>query len=130
MRFSVSSGAWTTRPRFATIVAICPLGTGSTARSAISQEGLHLVEDRRCDLLLRCLRNRPLPGCPEEGHFVLGRVEADVGTGDVVEDEQVCAFADELFPRALEAGVTGLGGEPHEELPVAATVSELREDVC
>src|ERR1700755_1602191 len=129
MRFSVSSGAWTTRPRFSTIVAICPLGTGSTARSAISQEGLHLVEDRRCDLLLRCLRNRPLAGWREKGHFVVGRVEADVGTGDVVENEEVGALPGKLLSRTLEAGVGRLGREADEELTVAAAFAELREHV-
>src|SRR6266516_3408667 len=60
MRRSVASGAWTTRARFSTIVEICPLGSGSTARSAMAHQSLHLVEDRGGDLLLRCLRRRRL----------------------------------------------------------------------
>src|SRR5215471_12058349 len=92
-RRSVSSGAWTTRPRLAAIVLISPFGTGSTARSAIADQGLHLVENRRCNLLLRCFRNSSLSGCREKRHFVVGRVEADVGAGDVVEDEEVGALA-------------------------------------
>src|SRR6185312_13064939 len=85
----VSSGAWTTRPRFSTIVEISLPGAGSTARSAISQQRLHLVEDRACDLLLRCLRHGPLGFGRQERHLVLVRVEADVGSRDVVEDEEV-----------------------------------------
>src|SRR2546423_6870951 len=124
MSRSASSGAWTTRPRFSTIVEICPLGTGATARSAIPQQGLHLVEDRGGDLLLRRLRDRPLASCSEERHLVLVRVEADVGSRDVVEDEEVGALARELLPRALEAGRARLGGEADEKLAVVAAVAE------
>src|SRR6185437_13370661 len=100
-RRSVSSGAWTTRPRFSTIVEICPLGAGSTARSAIGDQRLDLVEDGRRDLVLRRLGNRPLGRCSEERHLVLVRVEADVGSAHVVEDEEIGALAGELLPSAL-----------------------------
>src|SRR5436309_8943355 len=128
-RRSVWSGAWTTRPRFSTIVWISPFRAGSTARSAISDQGLHLVENCRGNLLLRCFRNRPLPGCREEGHFVGRRVEADVPARDVVEDEEVGALARELLPRALEAGLPGLGGEADEDLACAAALAQHREHV-
>src|SRR2546423_970706 len=101
---SVSSGAWTTRPRFSTMVEICPLGAGSSARSAIPDQRLHLVQDRRGDLVLRGLRNRALACCREERHLGLVRVEADVGSRDVVEDEEVGALAGELLPRTLQPG--------------------------
>src|SRR6185437_1670408 len=100
-RRSVSSGAWMTRPRFSTIVEICPLGAGSTARSAIGDQRLDLVEDGRRDLVLRRLGNRPLGRCSEERHLVLVRVEADVGSAHVVEDEEIGALAGELLPSAL-----------------------------
>src|SRR3954469_19544774 len=129
IRRNVSSGAWTTRPRFPTIVWISPFRAGSIARSAISDQGLHLVEDRRCDLPLRCFRNRPLSGCREEGHLVVDRVEPDVRAGDVVEDEEVGALACQLVARAIEAGLARLGGEADEELAVAAPFAEGREHV-
>src|SRR3954451_21230517 len=129
MRRSVSSGAWTTRPRLSAIVLISPFGTGSTARSAISDQGLHLVEDRCGNLLLRCFRNRPLAGCGEEGHLVVGGVEADVRARDVVEDEEVGPFARELLAGPLDARLARLGGEADEELAVVAALPERREHV-
>src|SRR6266496_1012697 len=86
---SVSSGAWTTRARFSTMVEICPLGAGSTARSATPDQCLHLVEDRSGDLVLRRLRHFPLAGGRDERHLVLACVKADVGARDVVEHEEV-----------------------------------------
>ena len=90
-RRSASCGAWTTRARFATIAATRSAGAGAKAGSA--KQALHLVEDRGCDLVLRRLRDRPLAAAArEERHFVVGRLEADVGAADVVEDEQVCVL--------------------------------------
>src|SRR5215471_6084950 len=86
---SVSSGAWTTRPRFSTMVEIWTLGTVSTARSAMLHQLLDLVEDRHGDLVLGRLRDPPFAGCREERHLVLVRVEADVGSRDVVENEDI-----------------------------------------
>src|SRR5262245_54280504 len=103
------------------MVRISPFGTGSTARSAISDQGLHLVEDCCCNLLLRCFRNRTLSRCREESHLVVGGVEADIRTGNVVEDEEIGAFPRQLLARTLEAEVTRLRCEAHEELAVAAT---------
>src|SRR5512135_3002542 len=87
-RRSVSSGAWITRPRFSTIVEICSPGAGATARSAIREQGLHFVEDRAGDLGLRRLRHRSLAAGGEEHHLVVVGVESDVGSRDVVEDEE------------------------------------------
>src|SRR5438874_9152875 len=129
MSRSVSSGAWTTRPRFSTIVEICPLETGATARSAIPQQRLHLVEDRGGYLVLRRLRDRSLAGWSKERHLVLVRVETDVGSRDVVEDEEVGALVGQLLPRALEAGWAGFGREADEELAVAGAFAQGREDV-
>src|SRR5215831_16059700 len=110
-RRSVSSGAWTTRPRLSAIVFSSPFGTGSTARSAITDQSLHLVEARSRDLVLRGFRQCALAGCREERHLVVGGVEADVRARDVVEDEEVGALARELRPRALEPALARLGGE-------------------
>src|SRR4029079_13508347 len=130
IRRNVSSGAWTTRPRLSAIVRISPpFWTGSTRRAAMSDQGLLLVEDRRCNFLLRCFRNRPLAGCREQRHLVVGRVEADVGSRDVVDDEDVGTLARELLSRALDARCARLCGETDEELALAAATAERREDV-
>src|SRR5215471_19468815 len=100
------------------MVRISPLGTDSTARSAISDQSLHLVEDRSCNLLFWCFRNRALSGCREKGHLVVGGVEADVRSRDVVEDEEIGALARELRPRALEPALARLGGEADQQLAV------------
>src|SRR4051812_13116610 len=75
-RRSVSTGACTTRPRLATIAPTRSEGAGAAAGSA--KQLLHLVEDRRGDLVLRRLRERPLAGRQEERDLVVGRIEADV----------------------------------------------------
>ena len=98
---SVSAGAWTTRARLATIAATRSAGAGAAAGSA--KKRLHLVEDGRGDLLLRRLRHCALAARGEERHLVVGRVEADPGTGHVVVDEQIGVLARALLPRALEA---------------------------
>src|SRR5437773_6592621 len=81
-RRSASCGACTTRPRLATIAATRSAGAGATAGSA--KQALHLIEDRRCDLVLRRLSDRPFAGAANERHLVVGRLEADVGAADVV----------------------------------------------
>src|SRR3977135_155387 len=85
-RRSASCGAWTTRPRLATIAATRSAGSGARAGSA--KQALHLVENRGGDLLLRRLCNRPFATCVEQRHFVIARVETDIGPADVVEDEE------------------------------------------
>src|SRR2546423_2647800 len=86
-RRRASWGAWTTRPRFATIAATRSAGSGARAGSA--KQALHLVENRGGDLLLRRLRDDPFAASTEQRHFVVARVEADVAAAHVVEDEQV-----------------------------------------
>src|SRR6059058_2224317 len=66
---SVSTGACTTRARFAAIAATRSDGAGATAGSA--KQALHLVEDRRRDLRLRGLRDEPLAAGGNERHLVL-----------------------------------------------------------
>ena len=57
------------------------------------------------------------------------RVEADVRARHVVENEEIGALACKLRARALEAGLTGLGGEADEHLAVAAPLAQRREHV-
>src|SRR5262249_9205997 len=62
-----SGDACTPRARFATIAATRSAGLGATAGSA--KQPLHLVEDRRRDLVLRRLRDGALAAAVEERHL-------------------------------------------------------------
>src|SRR4051812_37442602 len=125
---SVSSAAWTTRRRLATTAATRSFATGATARSA--KEALHLVEDRRRDLVLRGFRQRPLGGNPRhQRHLVVGGVEADVRSRHIVVDDEIDVFAVQLVARSLEARVTLIRGEADEHLSGAARRAEGLEDV-
>src|SRR3954452_1127693 len=124
---SVSSDACTTRRRFATIASTRSDGAGATARSA--KQALHLVEDLRGDLLLGGLRERALTTCRNERHLVVARLEADVASPHVVEDEQICVLVRELRPGTLEAGLAQVGGEADEHLARDALCAERREHV-
>src|SRR5581483_300002 len=126
-RRSVSAGACTTRPRFATIAATRSAAAGAAAGSA--KEPLHLVEDRRRDLLLRRLRDEPLAGRRDDRHFVVRRLEADVGTADVVEDDEVGVLPVALLAGALEAALAVVGGEADEHLPRSPPLAERCEHV-
>ena len=84
---NVSSGAWTTRARFAAIAATRSAGSGAKAGSA--NQALHLVQDRRRDLVLRRLCDGSLPRRRHERDLVVPSVEADVVAPHVIEDEQV-----------------------------------------
>src|SRR6478752_7733200 len=126
-RRSVSSGAWMTRPRFLVTSRIRSEGLGATARSAKAR--LDLVEDRPRDLVLRRLGDRPLGRGRDQRHLVLCSVEADVGPPHIVEDDEIGALVGELLPCALEAVLSGLGGEADEELALAATLAQRREHV-
>src|ERR1700730_9882897 len=126
-RRSASCGAWTTRPRFATIAATRSAGSGARAGSA--KQALHVVENRGGDLLLRRLRDRPLATRAEQCHFVVGRVEADVGAAHVVEDEQIGLLRCELVACALEPAFALVGGESDQHLTGSAPLAERGEDV-
>src|SRR3954453_5751003 len=75
-RRSVSSEAWTTVRRFATISPTTSAGAGAYARSA--KTALDLVEDRCGDLVRRRLRHGALAVARHQRHLVVGCVEADV----------------------------------------------------
>src|SRR5579871_373697 len=118
-RRSDSSGACTTRPRFAVIDWRTSAGAGSRARSAIREKCLHFVEDQSGDFALRSLRKDAVAGGGDERDGVLGRVEADAGPRDVVEHEQVGALAFEFRARAIEAVLLRLRREPDDDLAIA-----------
>src|SRR6476620_8882738 len=118
-----------TRPRFAVIDSSRSAGAGCGARSAMPDKHLHFVEYQSRDLALRRLRKAAVAGGGDESDGVGGRVEADPGLRDVVEDEEVGAFALELRPRAVEAAFARLRSETDDELAVAAPRAERGEDV-
>src|SRR5260370_3812660 len=126
-RRTASWGAWTTRPRFATIAATRSAGSGARAGSA--KQALHLVENRGGDLLLRRFRDHSLSTCAEQRHFVVGRVEADVGAAHVVEDEQIGLLPRELLACALEPALALVGGESDQNLTGSAPLAERGENV-
>src|SRR5882672_1241472 len=116
-RRSRSAGACTTRARFAAIAATRSAGAGSTAGSA--KQALHLVEDRRRDLVLRRLREQTLARAGDERHLVVRRVE----------DEQIGVLVRTLLSRALEPERAVVGSEAHEQLPGPAARAERAEHV-
>src|SRR5437868_6572292 len=146
---SVSSGAWTTPPRFATMrriassdpILAAALRSGSSINASSSnavllkgsllRHQLHdLVEDLTCDSLLRRLPDSPLSHRRDQHDLVLGRVETDVVPRDVVEDDQIGSLRGQLLARAGEAGVAVVGGEADQQLPVTPPCAELREHVA
>src|SRR5215213_8493954 len=134
---SVSRGTWSTRARLATtrstVAAAVSASAGrrSVARSSMRllQQSLRLVEDRYRDPMLGCLPDSPFAIRRHEHDLVVRRVEADVRTGYVVEDEEVRALALELLACARQAGLAGVGRESDEDAAVARPPTELREDV-
>src|SRR5919202_2303360 len=123
-RRSVSSGACTTRPRFSTTRAIVCAGATSARCDGLSasstQQFLHLVQHHSCDLLFPRLFDLPLHVRRHEYDLVLRRVEADVASRYVVEDEEVRALALQLLARAGEARLAVVGREAADHLAIVA----------
>src|SRR4051794_4445595 len=113
-RRSASCDVCTTRPRLATIAPTRSAGAGAAAGSA--KQPLHLVEHSGRDLVLGGLRDRALAAGRDQRHLVVGRVEADVRTRHVVEDEQIGLLLGELPSRALQAVGAVVGRESDEKL--------------
>ena len=65
---------------------------------------------------------------PEDAHLVVVGVEADVGSGDVVEDDHVETLALQFAARPLEPLQPVLRGEADQEL-AAVVRRHLAEDV-
>src|SRR5919199_6333396 len=131
--WSDSSGAWTTVPRLSTTRRIVCAGVASrVCLSAASmpslEQSLGLVEDRRRDPRLRRLRHLPLALRGDDRHLVLYGVEADVGSGHIVVDDEIDLLASELLPRPLEP-LPRLGREPDQDLAVPAPLAERPQDV-
>src|SRR5712691_157621 len=85
-RRSVSSGAWTTRPRFETTAPIVRAASAVRMDSgSLTQQLLGLLYDRGGDSVFRGPVDSLFAVGPQEHDLVLGCVEADVPTRDVVE---------------------------------------------
>ena len=113
---SVSSGAWTTRPRFATIARDEVRGRRAATRR-LSQAGAppRRGSPPRSRPSAPWRRRARRPRAMSVTSLSAG-VEADVGARDVVEDEQVGVLARELLARALEPALALVGREADEHL--------------
>src|SRR6266702_3150970 len=122
---SVSSGACSTRARFATIASIVRAASAVLSGSgSLTQQLLRLLYDRRGDSVFRRFREPLLPVRAHQDDLVVRRIEAGVLAGDVVEDDQIDALACKLLARSFESAVTMLCGETDEHLPVRAPRAE------
>src|SRR5436190_13686578 len=77
---------------------------------------LHIVENGPGNLGLRPSGQRPRTVRGDECHLVLGRVEPDVASQDVVDDDEVQALVLQLVAGQLDGRFAVLGGEADEGL--------------
>src|SRR5215210_2616437 len=97
-RRSVSSGAWTTRPRFSATRRMTSEACAFSVLGPSANQPLHPVEDRDRDLRLGRLLDAPLAVPRHEHDLVVRGVEADVRPRHVVVDDEVDAFVGEHAP--------------------------------
>src|SRR5690348_8907285 len=122
---SVSSGACTTRARLSTSARTVSAASVVSMRSgSLTQQLLGRIYDRRGNSVFRGLLDPPLAGRRDEHHLVVLGIEADVGTGHVVVDDEIDPFAVEFLARARETLGPGLGGEPDQHLAVRSLLAE------
>src|SRR5688572_7143735 len=131
---SVSAGAWTTRARLAARRSSVSADEASAAGSlrastALLEQALDLVQDPGGARVLRCPRAPPVARLRQQRHLVLGRVEADAGSGHVVVDDEIEVLVCEHPPLALEPRLPHLGAEADENLAVALALAEPRKHV-
>src|SRR5207248_11250455 len=112
-----------------------PSGAHSRRRSALGALRLAApqlvdpIEDRVGDRLLGVDRELVLVLGVDERDRILLRLEADLGIGDVVEDDQVGALAHQLVACPARPPDAVLGGEADDRLALAALRSEAGKDV-
>src|SRR5918995_5045306 len=134
-RRSVSAGAWTTRARLAArrsrVSADEATAAGSLRASTapLLEQALDLVHDPSGDRVLGGLGEPALAGPGQQRHLVVGRVEADAGSGHVVVDDEIEVLVCEHPPLALEPSLPHLGAEADEDLAVALAFAEPSEHV-
>src|SRR3954451_7859642 len=92
-------------------------------------QALDLVENRRGDLSLWPPSYLPLAFREDDRDLVLLAVEADVGAGDVVDDDGVEALARELRASALDGPVAVLSGEADHGLIRSPAGGDAGHDV-
>src|SRR6476659_1562056 len=119
---SVSSSAWTTRATFSTTRSTVRAEVAaSTGRgSALIQQRDSLVEHRGRDPRLLRLGDALLPVAGNKEHLVVLRIEADVGSGHIVVDDQIDVLVREHRPFPLEAALAALGADGDDHLAVLA----------
>src|SRR3954471_22469315 len=100
-----------------------------TRRFSKRSQALDLVEDRRRDLRFRRAADLALTIRQHDRDLVLLAVEADVGAGDVVDDDGVEPLPGELRAPALDGPVAMLGGEPDHGLAGPASGGDAGDDV-
>src|ERR1041385_2969072 len=101
---SVSTSACTTRETFSTMRSTVRADdAASTGRgSVLIQQRDRLVEHLGRDSRLRCLSDASLPRARDQGPLVVLRVEPDVGSRNIVVDDEIDVLVREHRPFALE----------------------------
>src|SRR5580765_4453531 len=128
---SVSARACTTRATFSTTRSTVRADDAASTGfgSVLIQQRDRLVEHLGRDPRLRRLRDTPLPFARDEHHFVVLRVEADVGSRHIVVDDEIDVLDRDHRALALETGVALLRAEGHDHLAVLATSGKRPDDV-
>src|SRR6476659_2464606 len=112
-RRSVSSSAWTTRATFSTTRSTvrADVAASTGLGSVLIQQRDRLVEHRGRDPRLRRLGDALLPVAGDQDHFVVLRVEADVGSGHIVVDDEIDVLVREHRALPLEPAFAAFGAE-------------------
>ena len=97
--------------------------------SASIQQRDRLVEHRGRDPRLRRLGDALLPLARDQDHLVVLRVEADVGSGHIVVDDEIDVLVREHRALPLEPALAALGAEGDDHLAVLAPGGERLDDV-
>src|SRR3954451_18707637 len=128
---SVSTSAWTTRATFSTMRSTVRADVAaSTGRGSVDIEQRdRLVEHRGRDPRLRRLGDALLPLARDQEHLVVLRVEADVGSGHVVVDDEIDVLVREHGALAPAPGLAPLGAEGDDPLPVLSPGGERPDHV-
>src|SRR5512132_2624464 len=102
---------------FSTVAAELATAAGSLrASTALLQQALDLIHDPGGDLVLRRLRQLALAALRHERDGVVGRIEADAGSGHVVVDDEIDVLVGEHPALPLEPRRARLGAEADENL--------------
>src|SRR3954452_2205651 len=110
--------------------AVC---AASATRSGLlpisSKQALDFIQNRGGDLTLARLGNAAITVRGDEDDLVVGGVEADVLSGDVVVDDQVGVLVLEHPALPLEPLFAVLGAERDDELAGTLSVPQRQRDI-